>query len=155
VSEPLAVVIGVGNPMRRDDGVGWAVVDALADPACAGEPGVRLVRLDGEPARLVDAWTGAALAVVVDAARGSGAAGEVEVEDPYGGRAEARPAVGSHALGVDDAVALGAALGRLPARLVLVRVLGADFGNGEGLSPAVAAAVPTAAAAARAALGSR
>lgn len=155
MSTPHAVVIGVGNPMRRDDGVGWAVVDALA--AGAEDPGARLVRLDGEPARLVDAWTGAAVAVVVDAVRGGGRAGEVEVEEGFdaGNHVAGRSAAGSHVLGVEEAVALGQALGRLPGRLVLVRVHGTDFGNGEGFSPAVAAAVPTAAVAVRAALGSR
>ena len=60
------VVIGVGNEFRRDDGAGPAVVARLRDLA---PPGVRLVVTDGEPARLVEAWTGAALAVVVDAVR--------------------------------------------------------------------------------------
>ncbi len=32
-------------------------------------PGVELVVTDGEPTRLIEAWTGAALAVVVDAVR--------------------------------------------------------------------------------------
>ena len=60
------VVIGVGNEFRRDDGAGPAVVARLRDLA---PPGVRLVITDGEPTRLIDAWAGAALAVVVDAVR--------------------------------------------------------------------------------------
>ncbi len=64
--EAPVVVIGVGNEFRRDDGAGPAVVAALHDLA---PEGVRLVVTDGEPARLVEAWTGAALAVVVDAVR--------------------------------------------------------------------------------------
>lgn len=32
-------------------------------------PGVELVLTDGEPTRLIEAWTGAALAVVIDAVR--------------------------------------------------------------------------------------
>jgi hydrogenase maturation protease len=61
-----AVVIGVGNEFRRDDGAGPAVVARLRDLA---PPGVELVTMDGEPTRLIEAWTGAALAVVVDAVR--------------------------------------------------------------------------------------
>ncbi len=60
------VVIGVGNEFRRDDGAGPAVVAGLRDLA---PPGVRLVVTDGEPTRLIEAWAGAALAVVVDAVR--------------------------------------------------------------------------------------
>ncbi len=60
------VVIGVGNEFRRDDGAGPAVLARLRDLA---PPGVRFVITDGEPTRLIEAWTGAALAVVVDAVR--------------------------------------------------------------------------------------
>ena len=60
------MVIGVGNEFRRDDGAGPAVVTRLRDLA---PDGVRLVITDGEPTRLIDAWAGSALAVVVDAVR--------------------------------------------------------------------------------------
>ena len=60
------MVIGVGNEYRRDDGAGLAVVTSLRDRV---PPGVELVLTDGEPTRLIEAWTGAALAVVVDAVR--------------------------------------------------------------------------------------
>ena len=35
-------------------------------------PGVDLIITDGEPTRLVEAWTGAALAIVVNAVRAAG-----------------------------------------------------------------------------------
>jgi hypothetical protein len=54
------VVIGVGNEYRRDDGAGLAVVARLRDRV---PPGVEIVLTDGEPIRLIEAWTGAALAV--------------------------------------------------------------------------------------------
>ena len=63
------VVIGVGNEFRRDDGAGPAVVRKLRDLVPSG---VGLVITDGEPTRLLEAWTGAALAVVADAVRVSG-----------------------------------------------------------------------------------
>ena len=63
-----AVVIGIGNEFRRDDGAGSAVIGQLRGRV----PCVRLVVTDGEPTRLIDAWTGAALAVVVDASGSSG-----------------------------------------------------------------------------------
>ncbi len=49
-----AVVIGIGNEFRRDDGAGPAVIGQLRGRAPAG---VRLVITDGEPTRLIDAWT--------------------------------------------------------------------------------------------------
>ena len=133
-----AVVIGVGNRYRHDDGAGLMVagrLDALA------LPGVRVVETDGEPTRLIDAWEGASVAVVVDAVRtGTAPVGTVHrVEEPVA-FASQRPA-SSHALGLGDAYALGRALERLPQRLVTFGIEAADFATGSGLSDAVAAAV--------------
>ncbi|HMA47842.1 MAG TPA: hydrogenase maturation protease [Frankiaceae bacterium] len=134
------VVIGVGNPFRRDDGAGPAVVRRLAGNVPAH---VRLVESDGEPTRLLDAWSGADLAVVVDAVRSDAvhspgvAAGTVhDVRDP----AALLPiaAASSHAVPLTVALDLAAALGRQPARLVVYGIEGADFGDGVGLSPPVA-----------------
>jgi len=137
------VVIAVGNPFRRDDGVGHHIVAEAHDRL---PPGVEIAAADGEPARLVERWAGADLAVVVDAVDGGGAPGTVHVLDglvaALGGRD--RPG-SSHSLGVGDAVRLGRAVGRLPRALVCVGVTGAAWDHGEELSPAVAAAVPEAA----------
>jgi hydrogenase maturation protease len=134
------VVIGVGNEFRRDDGAGPAVVDRLRDLV----PGdVELAITDGEPTRLIEAWTGAALAVVVDALRAEpphpGQVHRFVVDRP--GAGVARPA-SSHGFGLDDAIALALALDRMPGRLIVHAIEAADLTQGTGLTPAVAAAVP-------------
>jgi hydrogenase maturation protease len=140
-----AVVIGVGNEFRRDDGAGPAVVGRLRDLA---SPGVGLVITDGEPTRLIEAWTGAALAVVVDAVRASpphpGRTHRFVVDRP--GPGAARPA-SSHGFGFDDAIALALALDRMPGRLIVHAIEAADLTQGTGLTPPVAAAVGVVAAA--------
>ena len=136
-----AVVITVGNPWRGDDGVGPAVAAALSGR------GIDVVESDGEPARMVEAWTGADVAVVVDAVRSGDPVGTVHrlvVRD--GGVTVRRGAGGSHGMGPGDAVALGAAVGRLPERLLVYVVEGARFAFGDELSPEVAAAVDAVAA---------
>ena len=149
-ARPPPIVIGLGNSYAHDDGVGHAVVAALAGAAPAG---VRIVELDGEPTRVIEAWADAPLAIVVDAGCAGGSPGTVlrlEGED-LGGRAVAVPGAGarasSHGLGVADAIALGRVLGRMPARLLVLAVEGDEFGPGPGLSGPVAAAVPAVAAA--------
>ena len=139
-----AVVIGVGNPWRGDDGVGWAVAGAVGRRLGTA---VEIRCCDGEPARLLDAWTGVDLAVVVDAMRSGAQPGAVRVVEADGVAELMRsPApVGSHSLGIGQALALGRALGRLPGRLVVVGVEGLDHGFGEGLSAPVGAAVDVAA----------
>jgi len=145
------VVIGVGNDFRRDDGAGPAVVARLRDLV---PPGVRLTITDGEPARLVEAWTGAAVAVVVDAVRARpphpGQVHRFVVDQP---RAGMEQAASSHGLGLDDAIALAVALDRMPGRLIVHAIEAADLTQGPGLTPPVAAAVGVVAAAILADLG--
>jgi hydrogenase maturation protease len=141
-----AVVIGVGNAFRRDDGVGHATTESLrrCTPRATG---VVVTDLDGEATRLIDAWDGADVAMVIDAMCSGAEPGAVErVEiDPRATDAPLRlptPARSStHAVGVGEALALGRALDRLPRRLVVYAVEGAEFGAGPGLSAAVEAAV--------------
>ena len=139
--EAPTVVIGVGNEFRRDDGAGPAVIARLQGLA---PPGVRLMVTDGEPTRLIDAWTGAALAVVVDAVRAEppdpGRIHRFVVDQPGAGTGRG---ASSHGLGLDDAIALAAALDRMPGRLVVHAIEAADLTQGPGLSPPVAAAVDT------------
>jgi len=133
------VVIGVGNEFRRDDGAGPAVVGRLRDLV---PPGVDLVVTDGEPTRLMEAWTGAALAIVVDAVRAQparpGRAHRFVVDRPESGSARA---ASSHGLGLDDAISLAVALDRMPGRLIVHAIEASDLAQGTGLTPAVAAAV--------------
>ena len=139
------VVIGVGNDFRRDDGAGPAVVTRLRDLTPTG---VRLVITDGEPTRLIEAWAGAALAVVVDAVRAEparpGTVHRFVVDGP--GRGADRPA-SSHGLGFDDAIRLAVALDRMPARLIVHAIEAADLTQGPGLTALVDAAVGVVAAA--------
>ncbi len=137
------LVIGIGNRFAGDDGVGPAVVDR-ARALC---PRTVAIELDGEPARLVEAWDGVGLVVLVDAICSGEPAGTVhrlvvdDDEDARGLGGLAAP-TSSHGAGVADAWALGAALGRRPGRLVVLAVEGVCFEPGYGLTAAVARAVP-------------
>jgi hydrogenase maturation protease len=136
------VVIGVGNALRGDDGAGPALAAALR--ARRAGAGVRVVEHDGEALGLIAAWDGARAAVIVDAVRSGAAPGTVVRHDAS---ARALPAgthgtASTHAIGVAAAIELGRALGRLPPRLVVYGVEGAEFATGAPLSEPVAAVVP-------------
>lgn len=143
-----AVVIGLGNTARRDDGIGPAVAAAVAADCPAG---VRVLTCAVEPTAILDVWEGADLAVVIDAACG---------DDVVPGRVRRcaidevaeRGALSSHDLDLSQTHQLAVALGRAPGRVVVVTVDAADTGYGEGLSPAVAQALSCAVAVVRAAL---
>jgi hydrogenase maturation protease len=134
-----AVVIGIGNEFRRDDGAGPAVLARLHGRVPAD---VELLVSDGEPTRLIEAWAGAPLAVIVDAVRAEPAVpGRLHrLVLHQAGAAEVRT-VSSHGLGLDSAIGLAQALDRMPGTLIVHAVEAADLGQGPGLTPSVAAAV--------------
>lgn len=141
-------VIGIGNEFRRDDGVGPAVVELLADRAERRRlpPGTVLTLCDGDPGRLIGLWESAGLAIVVDACfLPSAQPGRTHRWDAAAG-GTLRPAApgrhSTHGLGLAEAVRLGDALGRSPGRLVVYAVEGTDRTLGVGLTSAVARAVP-------------
>lgn len=144
MTEPRTVlVVGIGNPDRGDDGVGPAVAREVA---AFGLPDVVVVG-SADPVDLLDDQLSADLLVVVDAVHGAGGApGSVVVreigEEPLPAWSGSG---GTHALGLEAAVELARALGRMPRRLVLVGVEASDFAPGAGLSDDVQAAVVVAA----------
>jgi hydrogenase maturation protease len=135
---PNAIVIGIGNDFRRDDGVGLSVAQRIAERDL---PGVRVVSGVSEPTALLEAWGGVARAVVVDAATGVNTA-PGRIRRWTAPDLETTTVVSSHALGLAQTCALGQALSRMPDELVVFTVDVADTDHGIGLTPAVAAAVP-------------
>jgi hydrogenase maturation protease len=139
VSTPRVVVIGVGNAVRGDDAVGLAVAARVRDRA---PEGVHVVECEQEPTRLLDAWAGADVALVVDAAASGTPPGTIHRFDASGDPLPVRVFRSStHAFGVGDAVELGRALDRLPAKVVVYGVEGAGFGAGAALSEPARVAV--------------
>jgi hydrogenase maturation protease len=132
-------IIGVGNALRGDDGVGSAVVRRLASRL---PESVTLFEHGGDGMALLEIWRGAAWVMLVDAAQSGAPAGAIrrfevaEQELPRG-----YFHASTHELGVAEAVELARSLRRLPQRLIVYAIEGADFAVGAGLSPAVADAV--------------
>ena len=132
------VVIALGNRFRGDDGIGPFVADRLNGRlhACT------IVEGCDDAMALVSAWESAALAVVIDAAVSGAAPGTIRRLE-----AGAQPLprdlarCSSHGLGLAEAVELGKALGRLPARLVIFAVEAGTLEPGAALSPEVTVAV--------------
>ena len=129
------IFVGIGNPHRRDDGVGPWLAAALARAGC---PTGAVARDGAALAALLD---GFGAAVVLDATQGAGAPGTLTALDLSGGGRLPVPVPDStHLIGLGQGLALLDALGALPRRLLFFGIEGADFGWGEGLSPPVAAA---------------
>lgn len=138
--QPPALVIAIGNPLRRDDGAAWAVADLLEErlpPAAADIR--RQIQLTPE---LAEAVGQARVLIVIDASE-TLPAGQTAVRSPD---ETAEPPTLTHHVSPAALTAYAAALyGHAPPAHLLT-IGGADFGFGEGLSSAVQAAVPVAAA---------
>jgi len=139
------LVVGYGNPLRSDDGVGPAVAEALAaDPRLAGAE----IRAEHQltPELALDA-SRASLLVLVDAAEDL-APGAIEVrriETGLAGRGftqEAGPPL-THHMDPSGILSLSRELfGAAPSSVVLIGIGASVLEVGETLSPLVAATVP-------------
>ncbi|GMV67666.1 MAG: peptidase M52 [Pseudomonadota bacterium] len=135
-----ALVVGLGTPERRDDGVGLIVVEQLR----AETPmGVVIRALPRQALDLLSLWTGYDRVWVVDAIQSGAPAGTCHrVQAPLPAAALGRAAPSTHGLGLAECIALAERLDALPAHLVILGIEAACVAPGEGLTPAVAAAVP-------------
>lgn len=134
------VIVGIGNDYRRDDAVGVAAaaaLDTLALPNVVVKTGI------ADPMSLLEAWTGAGLAVLIDAATvNPSTPGRIRRCD-LADLAAQPEGLSSHSLDIGRTYALGQALGRVRGELVVFTVEVSDTGHGIGLSPQVSRAVPT------------
>lgn len=110
-----------------------------------------MLEREGEPTGLIDAFDGAEALWLLDAVSSGAPAGTLHrLEAGERGLPAALFRVSSHHLGLADAIELARAVGRLPARVVVYGIEGAQFGVGDSLTPEVEAAAAQAADAVRA-----
>jgi hydrogenase maturation protease len=135
-----ALLIGYGNPLRRDDGVAWRVAAAVKDRFPVHH--LLVVTTHQLTPELAEIMARSRHVLMVDAA----------VDLPPGDLAlrSVRPAhdprpTSTHHLQPETLLALAHTLSpNAPAHLTLLTIGGEDFQHGEALSPAVEAAVPVA-----------
>ena len=127
------LVIGLGNAFRSDDGVGLEVAARVETIESHMRPTGGL--------DLLDLWTGVDEVVVVDAMRSGRAPGAVErfepLDDPIG---SSNGFASTHGFGLQEAIEMGRAMGRLPQHLIVYGVEVANVHPGTTLSAPVAAA---------------
>ena len=148
-AQATTLVVGLGNPLLGDDGVGWAVVDDLERRlATASCPPAETDRSAVGGLGLMERLVGHDRVILVDATCSDDAAPGTVSWGPLGSFPTARPdhLDSSHDVSLQVALAAGRALGaRLPVDVHVVGIVASRVDVfGEGLSPEVAAAVPRA-----------
>ena len=128
------LIIGIGNPLRGDDGLGWVVAEQLSRD-CDIQT---VYQLTPELAQ----WMAAVNLVVMIDASHQGEPGELHIR-PLPLPLSAQPsAVGAHYTTPEELAALTLAVyGRCPP-VVIVSMTGANFSIGEQLSSIVARRIP-------------
>lgn len=130
------LVIGVGNPYRRDDAVGLIVARTLREKNLDG---VKVLEMSGEGAALIEAWQNAERVIVIDAVCSGAAPGTIFRFEAHRRSIPTRFfRYSTHNLGLAEAIELARSLGQLPKELIVYGIEGRDFTVGEGLSPEVA-----------------
>jgi hydrogenase maturation protease len=130
------LVIGVGNPYRRDDAVGLIVARTLHEKNLDG---VKVLEMSGEGAALIEAWQNAERVIVIDALCSGAAPGTIFRFEAHRRSIPTRFfRYSTHNLGLAEAIELARSLGQLPRELIVYGIEGRDFTVGEGLSPEVA-----------------
>lgn len=134
----VRLLIGYGNPLRCDDGVGWFLASQLAANLDAGD--TRVIAAHQLAPEIAEAVSRAREVLFLDAAIGE-QPGAWAVSPVEPGSQESLSAL-VHSLTPGALLALSGALygAAPPARIVTVT--GADFGYGETFSEVVEAALP-------------
>jgi hydrogenase maturation protease len=129
------MIIGVGNVYRRDDGAGIAAARELAE---TGIRGVSIVESSGDGTSLMDTWEGAGQVYLIDATASGAPPGAIHRIDAARQTVPARFSHHStHSVNLAEAIELAKILHRLPPRVTVLGIEGADFRPGTEISPAV------------------
>jgi hydrogenase maturation protease len=147
------LVLGIGNTLLGDEGVGVRVARALAEADDAAgstlPPGTRIVDGGTLGLDLLPLLGDAQGVVVVDAVNLARPAGSVAVIRGEAARSVPQPPDSAHELGLATLLETARFAGQLPARVSIVGVQPGRIVADLELSPAVQAAVPVAAELAR------
>ena len=137
------LVLGMGNPILSDDGVGLLVADRLRESPLPEDVEVALSEVGG--LRLLELVRGFTRVIIIDALRSPAESGRhpgevhrYEAKDFKGGHRYGS----AHSIGLDTALEIGHKLGYdMPAEVTVFAIEAEDVETfGEALSPPVAAA---------------
>ncbi len=128
---PRVVVIGVGNLLLRDEGIGIHVAQALQKIDLA--PGVEVIDGGTSPDLLAYTEAGDRL-IIVDAAKAGGEPGTVYRLHPADLASQPVGAFSAHELGVEQSLKMMALIGNEPKEVVIIGVEPGEIDWGTELS---------------------
>jgi hydrogenase maturation protease len=129
------LVIGIGNPHRCDDRIGFFVIDHLQK---SGHKDVDFIKMNSDGYAIMDVWKDRSRVIIVDAAVSDEVAGTVHRFDALAEQIPSNLApVSSHSVNLAETISLAGSLGRLPGYLHIFAIEGEEFGYGEKITQEV------------------
>ena len=136
---PRIVVIGVGNLLQRDEGIGIHAVKALQDVPLPGN----VIIIDGGTSPDIIACTRAGdKLIIVDAARAGGEPGTIYRLRPEDLAAESETTLSVHELGVPQNLRLMLLSGNEPSEVVIIGIEPKEIAWSTELSPELQEKIP-------------
>ena len=141
MADARVVVLGVGNVLMSDEGVGPHAIEAFAEGYSAPQ-GVMLVDGGTSAMELLDDMAGAELLLIMDAVASGSAPGTlIRLEGADVPKFFTRK-LSPHQVGIADVMATLELTGESPKETIILGVEPGEMSMGMELSPAVACAVP-------------
>ena len=139
-------IIGIGQSLRTDDGVGLAAIHAWMQtyPRTASDPRMRVALVELPGLGLLDLFANSGASILVDAVLSGAAPGTLHRMDMDALIGSELDSSSAHGWGVAETLQMGRQLdpGSLPERLILLGIEVENLELGEGLSISVQGAIP-------------
>jgi len=132
-------IIGVGNPLMGDDGIGIAAAERLA--ALVLPAGVEVIDGGTGGLTLIDLMAGAETVLLIDAVAMGQVPGSIACLSAEEIELEEQAGFSLHETGLSAVFALGREMGLLPSRIVIIGVEPESVERRLGMSEAVTAAL--------------
>jgi hydrogenase maturation protease len=136
------VIVGVGNVLLKDEGIGVHVVRALQEMSLASPGGDVEVVDGGTSLGALDRAEGADKLIIIDAARGGGEPGTIYRFAPDEVSGEPKLLTSLHDLGLLDSLRMMESVGNPPRETVIIGVEPAEVDWGLELTPALRGKLP-------------
>lgn len=135
------LILGIGNPFRGDDAAGWAVIDVLEQKS---PKGVKLCKVRGDSAQIIDLFTEYSTVYVIDACQMNAPSGFWKRIDAHKFPIPSdAPQTSTHGMGITQAIDLAKVLGILPSKLIIYAINGEHYNLSTSPSLSVGQAIDT------------
>ncbi len=138
---PRTVVMGAGNILMKDDGIGVHVVQALQNKR--GLPGdIEIIDAGTAALDTLSLLDGVDRLIIVDAIKGGGEAGTIYKLSPDDIREKPRGSISLHQMSLLQALASNGLLGSVPSEVVIVGIEPGEITAGLELTPELRDRIP-------------